>query len=82
MFRWKKDPLNIYDFADKAKCIDNKIAYMLARTQSMFTYTGLPDTLNDRIIELYLQVNGNLCITDISKNIENFYKNFFTYQGY
>lgn len=69
MFRWMKEPQNIYDFTDKGTCIDNKISYMLSRTQSMFSYKGLPDTLNSRIIELYLQVNGNLCITDISKEI-------------
>ena len=71
MFKWKKEPQNIYNFADKSKCIDNKISYMLARTQSMFSYSGLPDTLNSRIIELYLQVNGNLCITDIGEDIIN-----------
>ena len=71
MFRWKKEPQNIYNFADKSKCIDNKISYMLARTQSMFSYSGLPETLNSRIIELYLQVNGNLCITDIGEDIIN-----------
>lgn len=71
MFKWKKEPENIYNFANKAKCIDNKISYMLARTQSMFSYSGLPDTLNSRIIELYLQVNGNLCITDIGEDIIN-----------
>ena len=71
MFKWKKEPQNIYNFANKAKCIDNKISYMLSRTQSMFSYSGLPDTLNSRIIELYLQVNGNLCITDIGEDIIN-----------
>ena len=71
MFKWKKEPQNIYNFANKSKCIDNKISYMLARTQSMFSYSGLPDTLNSRIIELYLQVNGNLCITDIGEDIIN-----------
>lgn len=71
MFKWKKEPQNIYNFANKAKCIDNKISYMLARTQSMFSYSGLPDTLNSRIIELYLQVNGNLCITDIGEDVIN-----------
>lgn len=71
MFKWKKEPQNIYNFANKAKCIDNKISYMLSRTQSMFSYSGLPDTLNARIIELYLQVNGNLCITDIGEDIIN-----------
>lgn len=69
MFKWMKNPKNLYNFADKGKCIDNHVAYMLARTQSMFEYTGLPDTLNQRIIELYLQVNGNLCITEIDETI-------------
>lgn len=71
MFKWQKDPQNLYNFSDKGKCIDNHVAYMLARTQSMFTYSGLPDTLNARIIELYLQVNGNLCITEIDDDIIN-----------
>lgn len=69
MFKWQKEPQNLYNFSDKGKCIDNHVAYMLARTQSMFTYSGLPDTLNSRIIELYLQVNGNLCITEINDEI-------------
>lgn len=69
MFKWQKEPQNLYNFSNKGKCIDNHIAYMLARTQSMFTYTGLPDTLNPRIIELYLQVNGNLCVTEINDEI-------------
>lgn len=69
MFKWQKEPQNLYNFSDKGKCIDNHVAYMLARTQSMFTYSGLPDTLNPRIIELYLQVNGNLCITEINDDI-------------
>ena len=69
MFKWQKEPQNLYNFSDKGKCIDNHVAYMLARTQSMFTYSGLPDTLNPRIIELYLQVNGNLCITEINDDM-------------
>ena len=69
MFKWQKQPTNLFNFSDKGKCIDDHITYMLSRTQSMFTYEGLPDTLNARIIELYLQVNGNLCITDISEDI-------------
>ena len=69
MFKWQKEPHNLYNFSDKGKCIDNHIAYMLSRTQSMFSYSGLPNTLNARIIELYLQVNGNLCITEINDDI-------------
>ncbi len=34
---------------------------MLARTQRMFEYEGLPDTIPQRIVELYLQANGHLC---------------------
>ena len=49
---------NQYDFADKVNCIDNHIVYMLNRTQSMFEYDGLPDTIPQRMMELYLQVNG------------------------
>lgn len=47
-----------YDFRDKERCIGNRIAYMLSRTQSMFKWEGLPDTIPQRSLELYLQING------------------------
>ena len=50
-----------YDFKDKKHNISNHINYMLNRTQSMFKWTGLPDTIPQRILELYLQINGNIC---------------------
>lgn len=50
-----------YDFADKPRCIQRHIAYMLNRTQSMFKWDGLPDSIPQRILELYLQINGNVC---------------------
>ena len=62
-------PNNRYDFTDKNACINQHIAYMLDRTQSMFEWTELPDTINSRIIELYLQMNGNLCITEHNDNL-------------
>lgn len=66
-----KQESNIYDFSDKGNAVDNTIAYMLARTQSMFTYEGLPETIPVRSLELYLQLNGNVCITEITnKDIE------------
>lgn len=52
----------LYDFTDKGRNVDNIISYMLNRTQSMFRYDGLPDTIPERMLELYLQVNGNVCI--------------------
>lgn len=54
-------PCNDYDFADKDKCINQHIAYMLNRTLSMFDYNGLPDTIDKRNLELMLQTNGSIC---------------------
>lgn len=47
-----------YDFADKKTCINNHIRYMLNRTQSMFKWEGLPDTIPQRNLELIIQCNG------------------------
>ena len=52
---------NAYDFRNKEKAIWNHIAYNLNRTQSMFKWYGLPESITQRILELYLQVNGNCC---------------------
>lgn len=51
----------MYDYSNKKRCISQHIAYMLNRTQSMFEWQGLPDTVPARSLELYLQVNGNAC---------------------
>ena len=50
-----------YDYTEKEKNIFNHISYMLDRTQSMFRWHGLPESIPARILELYLQVNGNAC---------------------
>lgn len=47
-----------YDFADKKTCINTHIRYMLNRTQSMFKWNGLPDTIPQRNLELIIQCNG------------------------
>lgn len=52
---------NAYDFRNKDKSIWNHIAYNLNRTQSMFKWNGLPESIPQRILELYLQVNGTCC---------------------
>lgn len=51
----------MYDFADKERCVTQHIKYMLNRTQSMFAWKNLPDTIPERSLELYLQTNGNVC---------------------
>lgn len=50
-----------YDCSDKIRSTNTHILYMLNRTQSMFKWSGLPDTIPEYILELYLQTNGNVC---------------------
>lgn len=50
-----------FDYADKSACIRQHISYMLNRTQSMFKWNGLPETIPERSLELFLQTNGNVC---------------------
>ena len=47
-----------FDFLDKATNVNNNIAYMLNRTNTMFKYTNLPSTIPSKEIELLLQTNG------------------------
>ena len=56
-----------FDFSyctDKAKVFDNYCKYTFTRTQSMFTYEGLPDTMPVQWLESYLQRNGSCCIAE------------------
>lgn len=39
--------------------IKNLMRYMFSRTQSIFKWEGLPDSIPQRILEMYLQINGN-----------------------
>lgn len=43
---------------------DYHVRYMLDRTQRMFEYQGLPDTIPARILELYLQINGHCAFAE------------------
>ena len=58
---------------DKKNSIYNYTAYMLNRTQEMFIYTGLPETIPARMLELYLQVNGFACIAEANGNLYAFF---------
>lgn len=52
----------LIDFSDKKTSAMQYVSYMLNRTQSMFKYTGLPDSLPKRNLELMLQTNGFIAI--------------------
>lgn len=51
-----------YDFRDKVMCHKEYCLQFLRRTQQMFEYEGLPDTIPKEFLEMYLQVNGFACI--------------------
>lgn len=49
------------------------IRYMLNRTQKMFIYEGLPDTIPVRMLETILQTCGNVCITEVDGKLYAFF---------
>lgn len=53
---------------DKEKALNNFITYMLDRTQSMFEYENLPDTIPQRNLEYLLQTTGNLFFTKVNND--------------
>lgn len=58
-----KLPAFDFDYCkDKEKVFEHYCKYMFTRTQSMFVYKGLPDTIPVQWLEQYLQRNGSCCI--------------------
>ena len=58
---WYPDRHTQYDFdrpIDKSAALDSYVFQYLNRLQSMFKYTGLPDTIPAKWLEHYLFVNG------------------------
>ena len=49
----------------KKKLGEQHVFYMLDRTQVMFDYEGLPETIPARNLEIMLQLNGNVFFTDV-----------------
>lgn len=48
----------IYDFTNPLECVTKIVDYMLIRTQQMFKYDGLPETIPQMFLEKFLQRNG------------------------
>ena len=57
------------DILDKRTSIYNYVQLMFDRTNQMFEYNGLPDTIPAYMLELYLQLNGQVCITEVKGNL-------------
>lgn len=58
-----------YDFKNKQQNSKVQSLYMLNRTQHMFKWEGLPDTIPPRMLECYLQTNGNTCFYRYEGNL-------------
>lgn len=72
-YYFDKFGLNLYDFSDKERCQRNYIMYMLNRTQRLFEYKGLPDTIPQRMLEFMLQINGFACFAKHNGKLYAFY---------
>lgn len=63
----------MYNFKDKELCLRHYITYMLNRTQKIFEYKGLPDTIPKRMLESMLQVNGFVCVAKHASELYAFW---------
>lgn len=63
----------LYDFDSKEECVRNYVLYMFDRTQRMFEYKGLPDTIPQRMLEFLLQFNGFACFAKAKGELYAFY---------
>lgn len=61
-----------WEFKDKTRALQSKVNIMLARLCSMFKWEGLPDTIPQRMLELYLLNNGHCVITPVSEKLYAF----------
>ena len=66
----KKD---CYDFLNKKRNIDTYIYNTLCKTQSMFKYHNLPNTIPEKILEKFLQKNGFTCFAKYENDLYIFY---------
>ena len=55
------------DILDKEAGVRQYVSYMLDRTNSMFQWTGLPETIPQYLLEVYLQVFGYAAFLEIDE---------------
>lgn len=69
--QWKKEfnKSLMADLLDKEKIITNYIELDLVKTNSMFKYDNLPETMEQHNIEQILQINGFGIITEYKNNL-------------
>ena len=60
--QWYNRNIHMYNFNDKEQAVRNYGDYMLNRTQQIFEWSGLPNTIPQRNLELFLQTAGHCVI--------------------
>ena len=59
------DDKNVFRLYDKKERTRDLVLYMLNRSQQIFVWKGLPDTIPQHNLEQLLQIHGNVCITEV-----------------
>ena len=57
------------DILNKKRSIYKYVKLMFDRTAEMFEYSGLPETIPDYMLETFLQLNGQVCITKVNGDL-------------
>ena len=57
-YNYGVDLASHYDYKNKQKNLQHHVEYMLNRSNIMFEYKNLPDTIPERELEILLQTNG------------------------
>lgn len=58
-----------YNLADKDLAVSTYVRYMAARTQAMFKYKNLPESIPQRELELQLQLFGHVGVIDVDGSL-------------
>lgn len=67
------DIYSAYDIKDKHLGVQTYINYMLNRVSRMFVYDNLPDTIPQRVLDMYMFVNGYCGIAEYDGALYPFY---------
>ena len=62
---WDKEK-NGFKLFDKESRTRDLVLYQLDRSQQIFVWKGLPDTIPQHNLETLLQINGNVCIAEVN----------------
>lgn len=74
MTQWNNllDDVKLENFKDKNRIVRQLVRYMLARTERIFEYRNLPDTIPSRKLEQIIQIGGVAGIAEVDGNLYAF----------